>query len=645
MPVADLYPLPFTTLVERLDRELERDSLYLMPRREWWTPIDGLDTGLHHLGKRIATPAGPASGPHTQMAQNLVLSFLGGGRFMELKTVQVDDELVIPRPCIFVPHIGYNVEWSQELRVHQSAREYAAGWMLLHMLTSEHGPGLWGPSPETSFDVSIGYDLAGIRSDKVRGYLESMRDASGLFDALRAELPGRLAKWAAVEVPAEIADSITISTFHGCPADEIEAIATQCLDWGWHTVVKLNPTLLGFDRCREMLDRMGYDFVDIDRGDFEKDLQWAQLLEMAARLRAHAAARGLGFGFKLTNTLVCHSERTPFYPDKGGQGEMYLSGPPLHVLSYTLAAQLRAVLGPAVPLTFSAGVDRDNFVPCVGGGLGPVTSCSDLLKGRGYGRMTKYIRSLERAMQAHEVASVDALRQALSTESAGPADAAAAHLSGVADGLLDDPRYRDDANRKAPKKVGTHLVLLDCLTCDKCIPVCPNAANFSFPVPTGTYPAGTVSWTDGALTVEPGAPLEVTKRHQIGNFADLCNDCGQCDPWCPEDGGPYIEKPTVFLSAEGYADHPETDGFLLDGARGWLKWRRKGVEYRYAAQPDGSALFHVEHGTLTLREDTPIAATGTGEVALSLPVTMRLFLESWSDLDVVTWLPPVPAAP
>ena len=46
---------------------------------------------------------------------------------MELKTVQVLDELQIPRPCIDMQTVGYNVEWSQELRVEQSLHEYVKG--------------------------------------------------------------------------------------------------------------------------------------------------------------------------------------------------------------------------------------------------------------------------------------------------------------------------------------------------------------------------------------------------------------------------------------------------------------------------------------------------------------------------------------
>ena len=49
-----------------------------------------------------------------------------------------------------------------------------------------------------------------------------------------------------------------------------------------------------------------------------------------------------------------------------------------------------------------------------------------------------------------------------------------------AERVLSDPRYSAAENATPPKKIGSALVLFDCLTCDKCIPVCPNDANFSF---------------------------------------------------------------------------------------------------------------------------------------------------------------------
>ena len=39
---------------------------------------------------------------------------------MELKTIQILDQLEISRPCIDARNVGYNVEWSQELRLDDS---------------------------------------------------------------------------------------------------------------------------------------------------------------------------------------------------------------------------------------------------------------------------------------------------------------------------------------------------------------------------------------------------------------------------------------------------------------------------------------------------------------------------------------------
>ncbi len=620
-PTPDLYPIPFPTLVDRLDRELRQGGpVYGLKPREIWTPDPDRDLGCEHLGRRLGTPAGPASGPHTQLAQNLVLSYLGGGRFHELKTVQVDDELVIPRPCIHVPHVGYNVEWSQELRVPQSALEYVKGWYLVHGLVALSG--LW-KAPDVTFDVSIGYDLAGVQSDKVRGYLAAMADASALIAGLREEVRDRWPAWADVEVPARVSDSITISTFHGCPAGEIEAIASQCLDWGWNTVVKLNPTLHGHDLCRQLLDTMGYSGVRLNPEDFEKDLQWSQLEAFIPRLKARAADAGLGFGVKFTNTLVCRHEEPPFE-----DGEMYLSGPPLHVLATKLAARFREAF-PGLPITFSAGVEASNFPACVRSGLAAVTSCSDLLKGGGYGRMTKYLRALEKDMAAAGASDLASYRSGSGT----------AFLKARALDLECDPAWHRDV-QKAPRKVGTDLVLLDCLTCDKCIPVCPNGANFAFDVPKGTWNPGRLSWTGGDFQRSEGQPLVADKRHQIGNVADACNLCGQCDPWCPEDGGPYLVKPTLFLSAESWSDHPDREGFLVAPDRHWIRWRRPGLELCFARTPDGGARLETETGTIWLRDDIPERTEGTGSLDLRDAVTLRLLLEGFDAAGSGIWLPP-----
>ena len=106
-----------------------------------------------------------------------------------------------------------------------------------------------------------------------------------------------------------------------------------------------------------------------------------------------AAQRGRRFGVKMTNTLVVENHKKFLAGE-----EMYLSGPPLHVLAMHCVERWRAALGTAMPLSFSGGIDQHNFVDAVACDLVPVTTCTDLLRPGGYGRLSKYLENLEEAM-------------------------------------------------------------------------------------------------------------------------------------------------------------------------------------------------------------------------------------------------------
>src|SRR5689334_2119401 len=129
--MAELRPAPLANLLRRVFRELEQEGkVFDLPARKFWHGAPDLDLSVDFHGHPAANPLGPAAGPQDQMAQNIVLSWLAGSRILELKTVQVNDRLVIPRPCIDATSVGYNVEWSQELRLADSLREYVMGSML-----------------------------------------------------------------------------------------------------------------------------------------------------------------------------------------------------------------------------------------------------------------------------------------------------------------------------------------------------------------------------------------------------------------------------------------------------------------------------------------------------------------------------------
>ena len=80
-------------------------------------------------------------------------------------------------------------------------------------------------------------------------------------------------------ISPNVCTSITLSTLHGCPPQEIERIATYLItEKGLNTYVKCNPTLLGYEFARKTLDSMGYDYLSFDDHHFNDDLQFVMLL-------------------------------------------------------------------------------------------------------------------------------------------------------------------------------------------------------------------------------------------------------------------------------------------------------------------------------------------------------------------------------
>jgi putative selenate reductase len=621
--MVDLFCTPFANLIQRMRLEFcNQQSIFDLPARRFFVPLADADSAKEELDlsvrfhDRVAgNPSGPASGPQTQMAQNLVLSWLAGGRIMELKTVQVNDELKISRPCIDATNVGYNVEWSQELRVDESLDQYVQGAMLIHMLRHAPemfghpfgDPSLAGTAGEPIYDMSIGYDLAGIQSTKVVNFILGMIDATGSVSRLRDEIPRWLGSLRDLDYPTALSRSITLSTFHGCPADEIERICTFLLtELDVHVIVKMNPPMLGQDKLEHLLyDVLGYNEIRVNPKAYSSGLQFAESLEICGRLFKLAAKRGLRFGAKFSNTLEVENHGTFFQPT---EKIMYLSGAPLHVITLTLAAEFRQAIGAEFPISFSAGVDRKNFANMVACGFVPVTTCTDLLKTGGYGRLPPYLHHLQQQMSRVGAQSVaDFILDCRGQREAAGSDAVRAGFLNtpliVAETQV-DPRYRAAQNRGVPKKIDSHLVTFDCITCDKCIPVCPNDANF-------VYRAGQLRLTYRDVEVHPDCSVvpvgkekvfALEKADQIANFADYCNHCGNCDTFCPEYDGPYLKKPNFYGSRRAFDVGAPHDGFLLEAVNGEhsLVCRIDGRMYRLDRLGNGAGYLY-DDGEMTVR--------------------------------------------
>ena len=407
-----MRPVPFRELVLRCLAELRATrSIFDIPLSHFWRSGGGASAGI--FGTSAANPVGPAAGPHTQLAQNIVAAWCAGGRYIELKTVQKMDSLSIDKPCIDAADEGYNVEWSTELSLTAAYDEYLKAWMLLHFLESLLG--LSGPGAERGsflFNMSVGYDLAGIRTEAMDRIITRLMDSSPepLFNRYREELAaiaGDAARFAGTggesrldalralpsHVPPRICTSVTLSTMHGCPPGEIESICTYMLrEKKLDTLVKLNPTLLGFARARSLLDGLGYGYVRLRPEGFQKDLQYTDALPMLTRLMALGKSEGRHFGAKLSNTLaaVNTAGRLP-------GGEMYMSGRALYPLTMTLAASLAADFKGSLPLSFSGGASAWNLAAILDAGIRPVTVATELLKPGGYARM----KELAEISEAH----------------------------------------------------------------------------------------------------------------------------------------------------------------------------------------------------------------------------------------------------
>ena len=396
-------PLSMEQLTDWVFDELEaRDSIFGVPRAAFFVPSADDRFKVDVYGRTLDTPFGVAAGPHTQMAQNIVVSWLMGARFIELKTIQTLDELEIAKPCIDVEDEGYNVEWSQELKVFESFDEYLRAWVLIHALHAKLG--FPGASPGAIFNMSVGYDLAGIKQPNVQWYLDAMRDASAWLGEYVEVVARRFPEVRDLEVPAMVSDTMTLSTMHGCPPEEIEQITLYLLrERKLHTSVKCNPTLLGPDRVRGIINGdLGFVDVPIPDAAFGHDLKYVDAVPMFHNLRRVAAAEGLQFGLKLSNTLEVENWRSTF----DAEGMMYLSGRALHPVTTNLAAMLSEEFRGDLMLSYAGGADAFNVAELLAAGMTTVTVCSDLLKTGGYLRLAQYTENLAATMAAEEAADL-----------------------------------------------------------------------------------------------------------------------------------------------------------------------------------------------------------------------------------------------
>jgi len=96
--------------------------------------------------------------------------------------------------------------------------------------------------------------------------------------------------------------------------------------------------------------------------------------------------------------------------------------------------------------------------------------------------------------------------------------------------------------------------------CNKCVDVCPNRANIAIPCNN--------NFND---------PFEIV------HIEAYCNECGNCETFCPYQGAPYKDKLTLFNLKEDF-QNSKNSGFLIDNKM--IKLRLDGITYNLELAAD-----------------------------------------------------------
>jgi putative selenate reductase len=462
--------LSLRQLLEFIFSDKINESLLGIPKELFFNPSDKR-LFTRRYNKFLHIPLGVAAGPHSQLAQNIVGAWLCGARYIELKTIQTLDELEVTKPCIDAADEGYNCEWSQELKIAQSYDQYLNAWIIIHLLAHQMNLNETG----TIFNMSAGYNMEGILKENVQWFFNKMKDCSyEKHEKLNSIID--FIPWAKdIDIPNCISDNITLSTMHGCPPEEIENIGLYLIkEKKFHTTIKLNPTLLGKEELRQILNKdLGFNVIVPDEA-FEHDLKYQDAISLINKLRNEASYCKVDFSIKLTNTLESINIREVL-PIKEGMN--YMSGRALHPISVKLAAKLQSDFDGKLDISFSAGADCFNFSDLIACNLKPITVCTDLLKPGGYMRLKQYADELSNAFDNYDAIDLDDFIHKKNDDNKVDTNLAAfQNLIRYAKNICNIKEYKKENLKNISIKTPRSLGYFDCIAAP-CVDTCPTNQN------------------------------------------------------------------------------------------------------------------------------------------------------------------------
>ncbi|MFH1322082.1 MAG: FAD-dependent oxidoreductase [Bacteroidota bacterium] len=476
----------------------KKGQIFGVPKELFFTPNETDPFKTSQFGQLLETPIGVAAGPHTQLAQNIVMAWLCGARYIELKTIQTLDQLEVSKPCIDMQDEGYNCEWSQELRIQESFDQYLNSWIILHVLRDKFGytnkkggvkrrvsPLLRGgaglPRSEERayrgggageiFNMSVGYNMEGVMKENVQWFFDKMNNCKDEKEKKIESLLKLYPDIGNIDIPDRISDNITLSTMHGCPPEEIEKIGLYLIEEKkLHTIIKLNPTLLGAEQLRDILNnKLGFK-TQVPDIAFEHDLKYPDAVNIIKSLQDAAQKNNVSFGLKLTNTLESVNNKNVF----GKETEMmYMSGRALHPIAINLAKKLQNEFNGQLDISFAGGADCFNVADILACGLKTVTVSSDILKPGGYGRLHQYLTELNKQFNEFGAENIDDF--IVKKDGVGNLqihEAALLNLNKYANDVLENEAYKKIPFYEPNIKTERELKYFDCIKAP-CVNTCP----------------------------------------------------------------------------------------------------------------------------------------------------------------------------
>lgn len=125
----------------------------------------------------------------------------------------------------------------------------------------------------------------------------------------------------------------------------------------------------------------------------------------------------------------------------------------------------------------------------------------------------------------------------------------------------------------------------------------------------------------------------IEKDKQIGNIAEFCNNCGNCDTFCPEMGAPFEEKPQFYLEPDHFKKSVHQYGFYfvspnqlytkIDGKQSILKYDPDRQNYSWNVE---GIIFRLDESNNLLHYETDVKIDEDLQVDLLKFVTSKIIL-------------------